>query len=63
MSKVCEVKVNISNAEQKYTQSFLCYDPITISPEDPTLSKMVEDAVKNFKGQPDDVKVRIVYVW
>ena len=63
MSDFVEVKVKVSNDEQKYSQKFPCYDSITISKDDPTLAKMVEEAIRNFKGDVDDVKVIVTYSW
>jgi len=63
MSDFVEVKVKVANEEQKYTQMFPCYEKITISKDDPILSKMVEEAIKNFKGIVEEVKVTFIYNW
>ena len=63
MEDFVEVKVKVSNEEQKYTQKFPCYQPISISKDDPTLAKMVEETLKNFKGDVDDVKILFTYTW
>ena len=63
MADFVEVKVKVSNDEQKYTQKFPCYEAICISKDDPTLAKMVEEAIKNFKGDVDEVKVTFAYNW
>jgi hypothetical protein len=63
MADFVEVKVKVSNEEQKYTQKFPCYESITISRDDPVLSKMVEDTLKNFKGDVDEVRVVFTYTW
>lgn len=63
MADFVEVKVKVSNDEQKYIQKFPCYEPITISKEDPVLDKMVQEAIKNFKGIVEEVKVTFSYAW
>lgn len=63
MADFAEIKVKVSNDEQRYSQKFACYEPITISKDDPTLAQMVEEAMKNFKGNVEEVKVIISYNW
>ena len=63
MADFCEVRVRISNPDQKYVQNFPCYSAISVSKEDPILAKMVEDALKNFKGEDVEIKVSITYMW
>lgn len=63
MANFVEVKVKVSNDEQKYTQLYPCYEPIAISKDDPTLAKYVEETLKNFKGPVDEVKVTFTYMW
>jgi len=63
MSQAIEIKIKISNDEQTYTKKFLCYETITLSKEDAELKKMVEGAVKEFKGPIDDVKVVSMMMW
>lgn len=63
MGDFVEVKVKVSNDEQKYTQKFPCYEKISICRDDPILKEMVDEAMKNFKGIVEEVKVSISYHW
>ena len=63
MSDVVEVKVKVSNDEQKYTKKYLCYETIELSKSDAKLSFMVDEAVKEFKGPVEDVNVTFNMSW
>ena len=63
MSEATEVRIKISNPEQKYTKKELCYEPITLSKEDPGLLAMFEQALKEFKGPVEEVSVVLSMVW
>jgi hypothetical protein len=59
-----EIKILISNEEESYIQKHLVYDEdVTLCKEDPKLQKLVNDAIKNFKGNVDDVILRIKMIW
>lgn len=58
-----EVTVRVSNDEQKFIQKFLLYSSFTVSHEDPVLKNCVDETVKNFKGEVEDVVVKFSYVW
>ncbi len=53
-----EITVSIRDSERNYKQKFLVYDPITLNAPDPQLSALIQEAVKNFNGQPDDIRIR-----
>lgn len=63
MSEAIEVKVKVSNSEQKYVKKFLCYEPITMDKGDINLVAMVEGTVKEFTGPADDVEVVLNMTW
>ncbi len=63
MGQAVEVKVRISNPEQKYTKKELCYEAISMSKDDAQLLKIVEGAIKDFKGPVEDVNVTLNMVW
>lgn len=63
-----EISVKVSNDEQKLVKKFLFYPQkagngleksLFLSKDDPELRNMVEDAVKSFKGDVDDVSLTI----
>ena len=63
MSEAIIVKVKVSNDEQKYDKKFLCYEPISLSKDDPILLGMVEGTIAEFKGGVDDVDVTFKMKW
>lgn len=60
-----ELSVRVSNAEQRYTHKFLCYEDenILLSKGDETLKKYVQEAVNNFKGDVDSVRLTFKMEW
>jgi hypothetical protein len=63
MSQVVEIKVKVSNPEQRYVKKFLCYDKVNVDKKDMILSKFVQEAMDDFKGDVDDVNVNINMSW
>lgn len=63
MSGPKEIKIKVSNDEQKYSKRFLCYDAIQMDQSDPKLKSMVEEAVSEFKGGVDYVRVVVNMEW
>jgi hypothetical protein len=63
MSEATEVKIKISNPDQKYIKKYLSYEPLTISKEDPGMMAMVEQALKEFKGEVEEISVLTSTVW
>lgn len=63
----CEVTVVIKEEERVYRQKFLSYEDVdgvvSLSQENPALRSMVEEAIANFKGEPEEIIIRAVYVW
>jgi hypothetical protein len=62
-SEVSEVKIIVSNEEQKFVQKHLCYEKITISRSDQTLGSLVESALNDFKGSVDEIDLVIKFKW
>lgn len=59
-----EISVKVSGDDQTLTQKYLLHEEgISLSHDDATLTKMVQDTIANFKGQPEDVIVKIKYTW
>ncbi len=59
----CTVTVKIKNDEQKFSQKFLCYEPINVCNECVELSRMVRESTEAFKGDPEEIRVKIDYQW
>ena len=58
-----ELKITIKNEEKKQTHSFLCYEMITVSPEDPVLQAYVKKATKSFQDPFEEVIVALRMIW
>jgi len=58
-----EVTVIIKGDESTYRQKFLCYDPITIEHGSPILKDLVEQARESYKGEVEEIKIRIAAQW
>jgi hypothetical protein len=59
-----EISIKISDDTSHYIQKHLLHEEgLTLSHDDPTLKKLVEEAIANFKGNPSDILVRIKYTW
>lgn len=59
-----ELVVKVSGDDKTFSLSHLLLDEtITLSHDDPILRSLVEKAVENFKGVPEDVAIRAKMVW
>jgi hypothetical protein len=54
-----ELTVILKDAARTYKQTFLVYEDYTVSPSDPRIVKCIEEAKKNFLGEPERIMVRI----
>lgn len=57
-----ELTVILKDEERTVKQKFLVYEDICLNRDDPVILQCIEEARKNFDGEPDDVKVRILMV-
>jgi len=59
-----DVTVKVRDDEQTLTQKFLVHqEGMSLSHEDPELSRMVNETIAKFKGTATDVLVKIKYTW
>ena len=59
-----EVSIKVSDSERTYVHKFLNYDTnLSVSHEDAALKAMVDEAKNNFKGQPEEIIIKIKYIW
>lgn len=59
-----DVTVKVSDDEQTLTQRYLIHEEgMRLSHDDPVLSAMVNETIEKFKGQANDVLVKIKYTW
>jgi hypothetical protein len=58
-----ELTITISDEEKrKLTREFLVYEPVTLVENDPIIEKCVKEILEEFKGEPDDIKIRAVMI-
>ena len=56
---VSELTIIIRNEEKRCTTKHLIYDPYMVSENDKVIQDCIDAAIKDFNGEPDDVKVKI----
>jgi hypothetical protein len=54
-----ELTVILKDSERTYRQKFLIYKTYSICPDDPVIFTCIEQAKKNFEGDPESVQVKI----
>jgi len=58
-----EIFVTIRDEEKKkLTKPFLIYESVTLSASDPVINQCVQECLQEFKGEPEDIKVRAVLI-
>lgn len=58
-----ELMVTIKDEEKrKLSREFLVYEQVTLSEDDPIIDKCVKEVLEEFKGEPDDIKIKAVMV-
>lgn len=58
MTSAVEVCIIIKGDERNFKQKFLSYDPLQMSEDDPNISRFIEEAKKNFVGEPEEIIVK-----
>ena len=54
-----ELTVILKDSERTYRQKFLIYEEYTTFENDPVIFKCIEEAKRNFDGEPDDIQIKI----
>jgi len=54
-----ELTVVLKDSDRTYRQKFLSYENYSISDQDPLILSCIEQAKKNFEGEPESVEVKI----
>lgn len=58
-----EICITIKDEEKKrFSNSFLVHEAITLSGDDPFIQQCVKECLQEFKGEPDEIKVRAVLI-
>jgi hypothetical protein len=58
-----EISVKVSGDDMTLTEHFLVHETISMSHDDPALSKIVSDTIAKFSGVVEDVLVKAKYTW
>ena len=54
-----ELTVILKDPERTYRQVFLCYNEYSVSETDPFILQCIEEAKKNFNGDPEQINIKI----
>jgi hypothetical protein len=54
-----ELTVILKDSDRTYRQKFLIYEDYTVSCEDPVILMCIEEAKKNFEGEPENIQIKI----
>jgi len=54
-----EFTVILKDDRRTYRQKFLVYENIYAMPEDENILECIEEAKKNFVGEPDEITIKI----
>ena len=54
-----EITVILKDPERTYRQKFLIYSEYTVSEHDPIILDCIQNALKNFEGDPETIQVKI----
>ena len=54
-----ELTVILKDSDRTYRQQFVVYDEYSASIDDPFILSCIEEAKKNFRGEPESVQVKI----
>lgn len=57
------VKIVVQNSDKKLVVASLVPEGFAVSKEDPVLMNLVSQAVQQFGADPEDVDVKINFVW
>ena len=54
-----ELTVILKDSERTYRQKFLVYEDYYVNAECSVILKCIEEAKKNFQGDPEEIKIKI----
>lgn len=54
-----ELTVILKDADRTYRQKFLIYETHTTAHDDAFIVSCIEEAKKNFEGEPDTIQIKI----
>ena len=54
-----ELTVILKDSDRTYRQKFLIYEQYTMSDDDPVIRMCIDEAKKNFEGDPESIQIKI----
>lgn len=57
-----ELTITIKDSERRLTRDFNIYESVTMQENDPVIAKCVKEALQEFKGEPDDIKIKALMI-
>lgn len=57
-----ELTVSIKDSERTFKKKFLAYAHVALEDSDPYIEQCVRETIEEFKGEPEDIKVRALLV-
>jgi hypothetical protein len=54
-----ELTVILKDSERTYRHKFLIYETYSATEDDPVILRCIEDAKKNFEGEPEEITIKI----
>lgn len=54
-----ELTVILKDSDRTYRQKFLIYEQYTMSDDDPVIRMCIDEARKNFEGDPESIQIKI----
>jgi hypothetical protein len=54
-----ELTVILKDSDRTYRQKFLVYEDYSCDDENPVILRCIEEAKKNFDGEPEEIQIKI----
>ena len=54
-----ELTVILKDSDRTYRQKFLIYETYAVCDNDPVIRMCIDEARKNFEGDPEDIQIKI----
>ena len=54
-----ELTVILKDSDRTYRQKFLIYETYSVSADERVILRCIEEAKKNFEGEPESVQIKI----
>lgn len=54
-----ELTVILKDSDRTYRQKFLIYENYSVSEDDSVIRMCIEEAKKNFEGEPENIQIKI----